>query len=67
MKLESRLQRLEARAPRVRNRVILVWIDPEGRRTKAADTDPELPDLNHYDAYLLPYAPFPLQPALEPL
>jgi len=64
MKLESRLQRLEARAPKIRKRVILVWVDGEGRRTKAADTDPELPDPNQYHAYLTPYASQLLQPAL---
>jgi len=52
MKLESRLQRLEARAPKIRKRVILVWVDGEGRRTKAADTHPNLPDLADYDHVL---------------
>jgi hypothetical protein len=26
-----------------------------GRTTKAADKDPHLPDLHHYDAYLAPF------------
>ena len=57
MRLEQRLERLEARAPKVRRRTILVWIDAKGRRTKAADTDPDLPDPGSYDAYISPYGP----------
>ncbi len=64
MKLGSRLQRLEAKAPKIRKRVIVIWIDGEGRRTKAADTGPEFPDLNQYHAYLAPYASQLLQPAV---
>lgn len=33
-------------------RVILVWIDKEGRRTKVADSMPHLPDRNRYDSYM---------------
>ena len=57
MRLEQRLERLEARAPKVRRRTILVWIDAKGRRTKAADTDPDLPDPGSYDAYISPNGP----------
>jgi hypothetical protein len=52
-----RIQRLEARVPRGRNRIILVWIGRDGRTIKAADTDPHLPDQRQYDAYLSPYQP----------
>ena len=57
MRLEQRLERLEARAPKVRRRTILVWIDDKGRRTKAADTDSNLPDPGSYDAYVSTYRP----------
>lgn len=49
MKMLARLERLEAARPRMRQRVILVWIDREGRRTKVADTMPHLRDDTHYD------------------
>ena len=32
-----------------------MWVDAEGRRTKAADTHGHLPDTNTYDAYLSNY------------
>ena len=57
MRLQQRLERLEARAPKVKRRTILVWIDQNGRRTKAADTDPELPEAGTYNAYISPYGP----------
>ena len=57
MRLAQRLERLEARAPKVRRRTILVWIDRNGQRTKAADTDPDLPDSGSYDAYISRYGP----------
>ena len=49
MKILSRIERLEARVPKGKSRVILVWMDRSGRRTKVADTNPELPDLRIYD------------------
>ena len=55
MRITARIQRLEARAPTGTKRMILVWIDSEGRRTKAADTHAHLPDANKYDAYLSKY------------
>jgi len=48
----ARLDRLEAIRPVKPKRVILVWIDKEGRRTKVADSMPYLPDDNHYDSYM---------------
>jgi hypothetical protein len=33
-------------------RVILVWIDKEGRGTNVADTIPHLPVDNQYDSYM---------------
>ena len=52
MRIAQRIERLEARMPKPRRRTILVWVDENGRRTKAADSDPDLPDLNTYDAYV---------------
>jgi hypothetical protein len=55
MHLRFRLERLEARmAPRCRRRIILVWVGDNGQTTKAADTDPHLPDPHTYDCYLDP-------------
>ena len=51
MKVLGRIERLEAHTPKLRRRIILAWIDKEGRRTKAADTDPHLPDPGSYDSY----------------
>jgi hypothetical protein len=48
MKLLFRIERLEARMPRPKRRIILVWIDGEGRRTVAADTHPHLADSSPY-------------------
>jgi len=48
----TRLKRLEALTPKGERRIILVWVDKEGRRTKVADTMPDLPDNNHYDRYM---------------
>jgi hypothetical protein len=48
--LRIRIQKLEERA-RVANpirRVIWVWVDNEGQWTKAADTNPHLPDERAY-------------------
>ena len=50
MRLTTRIDRLEARVPKGKKRVILVWIGADGKTTKVADTDPHLPDLHHYDA-----------------
>jgi hypothetical protein len=50
-----RLERLEARVPRSRKRIILVWVGMSGRTTKVADTDPHLPDDRKYDRCLAPY------------
>jgi hypothetical protein len=50
--LQARVEALERLIPSGRRRVILVWIDREGRRTKAADTHPHLPDNNFYDEKL---------------
>ena len=55
MRTIARIARLEARAPKQQKRIILVWIDSEGRRTKAADTHGHLQDTNTYDAYLSKY------------
>ena len=41
--------------PKPKRRTILVWVDAEGRRTKAADSDPDLPDPNSYDAYVVSF------------
>jgi hypothetical protein len=57
MRLLVRIERLEARTPKSRKRIILVWVGKNGQATKAADTDPHLPDARHYDAYLMPYQP----------
>jgi len=46
MKLLARLAQLEARVPRPRDRVILLSIDPDGRRTLEADSRPDLPETN---------------------
>ena len=51
MRYAARLERLEAIRPVEPQRVILVWVDREGRRTKVADPMPHLPDGNAYDAY----------------
>jgi len=48
----ARLERLEAIRPVKPKRVILVWVDEKGRRTKVADTMPHLPDDNQYDKYM---------------
>jgi hypothetical protein len=55
VRLSVRIERLEARVPKSRNRVVLVWIGKDGRTMKAADTDPHLPDPRKYDSYLPPY------------
>ena len=55
MRIAQRLERLEARAPKPKLRTILVWVDEHGNRTKAADSNPDLPDPNSYQAYLAPY------------
>jgi len=55
LRFAQRLERLEARAPKPKRRTILVWVDKHGHRTKAADSDPDLPDPNSYQAYLAPY------------
>ena len=52
MRIAARIAKLEARAPKQPKRIILVWLDPEGRRTKAADTHPHLPDTSTYHAYV---------------
>jgi hypothetical protein len=57
MRLTTRIERLEARVPKGRKRVILVWIGAEGKTTKVADTDPHLRDERHYDCYMAPYQP----------
>jgi len=57
LRLVRRLGRLEARAPKPRQRVILVWVDKNGRTTKAADSDPSLTDTHLYDKYCFPYGP----------
>jgi hypothetical protein len=57
MRLLARIQRLEARAPKPETRFILVWTDPDGNTTKAADTHPHLPDDREYTRYLTPYQP----------
>ncbi len=49
MKVLCRIERLEACIPRQRKRVILVWVDREGKQTVAADTDPHLSDFPAYD------------------
>jgi hypothetical protein len=41
--------------PKLPKRVILFWISPDGRTTKAADTHPHLPDDRQYTRYLSPY------------
>ncbi len=50
MKVVCRIGRLEERAPKQPRRIILLWIDREGRRTKVADTHPHLPDPGEYDS-----------------
>ena len=62
----QRLERLEARAPKPRLRTILVWIDEHGNRTKAADSDADLPDPNTYNAYLAPYKAESTKPNADP-
>lgn len=57
MKMRVRIERLEARIPKAQKRYILLWIDPEGNATKAADTHPHLPDYGKYTRYLTPYTP----------
>jgi hypothetical protein len=57
VKLALRIQRLESRLPKVQKRVILVWISPDGRTIKAADTHPHLSDDGKYTRYLTPYQP----------
>ena len=52
MRYAARLDRLEAIKPKEQKRVILVWVDKEGRRTKVADSMPHLPDNNQYDSYM---------------
>ncbi len=49
MKVLCRIERLEARTPKLPKRIILVWVDREGRRTKVADTHPHLGDSTVYD------------------
>ncbi len=46
--LYARMEALERRAPPSPRRVILAWIDREGRLTKVADTHPHLPDDRSY-------------------
>jgi hypothetical protein len=55
--LLRRIEKLEARLPKVQKRVILVWISPDGSTTKAADSHPDLPDDGNYTRYLTPYQP----------
>jgi hypothetical protein len=55
--LLRRIEKLEARLPKVLKRVILVWVSPDGSTTKAADTHPDLPDDGNYTRYLTPYQP----------
>ena len=62
----QRLERLEARAPKPKMRTILVWVDEHGNRTKAADSDADLPDPNTYNAYLAPYKAKELNPYADP-
>jgi hypothetical protein len=57
VKLLPRIRRLEARAPRYRSRIVLLWVGEDGHTTKAADTDPQLLDPCLYDAYLQTYQP----------
>jgi hypothetical protein len=57
VRLLERVGRLEARMPKPRKRVILVWISPSGQTIKAADTHPHLPDDGVYTRYLTPYDP----------
>jgi hypothetical protein len=57
LRLTTRIARLEARVPKGKKRVILVWIAADGKTTKVADTDPELPDRRHYDSFLSQYQP----------
>jgi hypothetical protein len=55
--LRRRIEKLEARPPKVPRRVVLVSISPDGRTIKAADTHPHLPDDGRYMRYLTPYDP----------
>jgi hypothetical protein len=50
MNLYRRIVALERRVrlPEDQDRVILVWADEDGRLTKVADTQPELPDDGEY-------------------
>jgi hypothetical protein len=57
VRLTERIGRLGARAPNSLKRVVLVWISPDGRTIKAADTHPHLPDDGRYIRYLTPYDP----------
>jgi hypothetical protein len=52
LRLTTRIERLEARVPKGKKRVILVWIGADGKTTKVADTNPERPDHRHYDSVL---------------
>jgi hypothetical protein len=51
MKMLNRIERLEARVPRPKCRLIFSWVDGKGRKTKVWDSMPHLPDHNHYDRY----------------
>ncbi len=42
------MEALERRLPAAPVRVILAWVDREGRLTKVADTHPHLPDDHSY-------------------
>jgi hypothetical protein len=42
LRLARRIERLEARVPKGKKRVILVWIGADGKTTKVADTDPHV-------------------------
>jgi len=57
VRLTERIERLEARAPKLLKRVVLVWISPKGHTITAADTHPHLPDDGQYMRYLTPYDP----------
>jgi hypothetical protein len=55
--LLRRIERLEARVPKPLQRVVLLWVSPDGSTIKAADTHPRLPDDGQYLRYLTPYDP----------
>jgi hypothetical protein len=57
LRLTTRNERLEARVPKGKKRVILVWIAKDGKTTKVADTDPHRRDERYYDSYMAPYQP----------